>query len=167
MSVLLCMTEARFWSYAFKQWTLPEGFASFLAAKVTDPGTSPVTDPGTSVSPDPVEQAHTFWQDFFEAGWKVEAQADSDPDRRAASTLLQDIFWWSWPIVQWIGRLLAHCGFMLVTDSGTNTNKNDAFAKLLLAWLMDFFWRLGDTKCIEETHKLGREIEQRSQQADL
>ena len=56
---------------------------------------------------------------------------------------------------------------MLVTDSGTNTNKHDAFANSLLAWLMDFFWQLGDTKRIEETHKLGREVEQRGQQADL
>ena len=79
----------------------------------------------------------------------------------------EDIFWWNWSIVQWIGRLLAHCGFRLVTDSGTNANRNEAFAKFLLAWLMDFFWRIGDTKCIEETHRLGREVEQRGQQPDL
>ena len=62
---------------------------------------------------------------------------------------------------------MAHCGFRLVTDSGTNANRNEAFAKFLLAWLMDFFWRLGDTKCIEETHRLGRGVEQRGQQPDL
>ena len=54
---LIYLTEARFWSYAFKQWTLPEGFASFLASEVTDPG--------TSISPDPAEETHKFWQDLF------------------------------------------------------------------------------------------------------
>ena len=82
MSFLLCHTEARFWSYASKQWTLPEGFASFLASKGTDLG--------TSISKDPAEEAHEFWHDFFEAAWMVESQAGVDCDKKAASTLLQD-----------------------------------------------------------------------------
>ena len=72
MSFLLCLGEARFWSYAFKQWSLPEGFACFLVSPE-------VTDPGNSASSDQIKEAHQFWQDFFEAAWNVEAEADSDP----------------------------------------------------------------------------------------
>ena len=82
MSFLLCHTEARFWSYASKQWTLLEGFASFLASEVTDLG--------TSISEDPAEEAHELWHDFFEAAWMVESQACLGCDKKAASTLLQD-----------------------------------------------------------------------------
>ena len=83
MSFLLCHTEARFWSYASKQWTLPEGFASFLASKVTDLG--------TSISEDPAEEAHELWHDFFEAAWMVESEASClGSGQEAASTLLQD-----------------------------------------------------------------------------
>ena len=70
MSFLFCLTEARFWSYASKQWTLPEGFASFLAPAA--------------------KEAHDFWHDFFEAAWMVESEACLGSDKEAASTLLQD-----------------------------------------------------------------------------
>ena len=70
MSFLFCLTEARFWSYASKQWTLPEGFASFLAPAA--------------------KEAHDFWHDFFEAAWMVESEACLGSDKEAASNLLQD-----------------------------------------------------------------------------
>ena len=157
MSFLLCLGEARFWSYAFKQWSLPEGFACFLVSPE-------VTDPGNSASSDRIKEAHQFWQDFFEAAWKVEAAAESDHDWRAASEVLEEIAGGGGSLYNGFGRLLAHCGFA-VTDSGTH-GSNSAFSKLLFSWLNDFFLRIGDTKCIEETHRIGREAEMRWQQAN-
>ena len=101
MSFLCHFMEARWWSYAWKMWSLPEGFACFL-------------------SPDSGQQE--FWILFFAAAFAVEAAAASGPSGYEAAEVLKEVFWWRWPLVQWLVRLLEHCRCRLVTDLGTATS---------------------------------------------
>lgn len=143
MSFLLHLVEARWWSYAFKEWALPEGFACFLS---------------------PTSGQKEFWRSFFTAAFAIEAAAAAGPSGYDASVVLKEVFWWRWPLVQWLVRLLEHCRCNLVTDNGTASSP---IAHRIICLLADLEHRLGDTKCVEETHGMGRSSEKRGQQPDL
>ena len=143
MSFLCHFTEARWWSYAFKMWFLPEGFASFLS---------------------PTTGQQEFWTLFFSAAFAVEAAAVAGPSGYEAAELLKEVFWWRWPLVQWLVRLLEHCRCRLVTDLGTPTSP---MAGRLLRLLRDLYHRLGDTHCVEETHGFGRVPEKQGQKREV
>lgn len=101
---------------------------------------------------------------FFEVAFAIEAAAASGPSGYAAFAVLKEVFWWSWPLVQWLVRLLEHCRCDLVTDHGTVSSP---MAERIIQLLNDLLHRLGDTKCVEETHGMGRAKEKRGQQPDL
>ena len=143
MSFLCHMLEARWWSYSTIMWSLPEGFASFLS---------------------PTSGQSRFWAAFFTAAFAIEANAAAGPSGHAAFTVLKEVFWWNWPLVQWLARLLEHCRCRLVDEQGAVTSE---MAGRLIRLLHDLISRLGDTKCVEETHGMGRSIEQRGQKPDL
>ncbi len=69
------------------------------------------------------------------------------------SELRRQIYWLSWPINQWILRLFAHHLWQ----------GRPAIERLLLT----LFLRIGDTKGVEESHKIGRAMEKRDQQRDV
>ena len=98
MSFLLHLVEARWWSYAFKEWALPDGFACFLS---------------------PNSGQKEFWRSFFTVAFAVESASAAGPSGYDASVVLKEVFWWKWPLVQWLVRLLEHCRCNLVTDNGT------------------------------------------------
>jgi hypothetical protein len=66
--------------------------------------------------------------------------------------LCKEIYWLKWPLVQWLLRWLAQCHWFPSAE--------------LLEFTQTLFTRLGDTKCVEETHRLGRAQEKRGQQPD-
>ena len=61
--------------------------------------------------------------------------------------------WLSWPVCQWLLRTLAHFHF----------TSHPAWLYLFSA----IFTRIGDTKAVEESHKIGRAAEKRGQQPDV
>ena len=78
--------------------------------------------------------------------------------------VLKEVFWWKWPLVQWLVRLLEHCRCNLVTDNGTAPSP---IAHRIICLLADLVHRLGDTQCVEETDGMDRSSEKRGQQPDL
>ena len=58
MSFLCHFMEARWWSYAWKMWSLPEGFGCFLS---------------------PTTEQQEFWTLFFAAAFAVEIAAAAGP----------------------------------------------------------------------------------------
>ena len=136
MSFLLHFFEARWWSYAWISFALPEAFAAALAEGM---------------------QAIEFLQylkELWEAATFAEAIVGTGhPSAAGVVSLRQEIYWLDWPINQWLLRLMAH---FLWTPHPTIIN-----------FLLAFFLRLGDTLGVEETHRIGRGIEKRGQQADV
>jgi hypothetical protein len=136
MSFLCHFFEARWWSYAWMRFALPEGFAAVLAAG---------------------EQGIESLQ-FLRTLWDAATFAETIANTAHASAagvvnLRQEIYWLDWPVVQWILRLMAH---FLWAPHATVINV-----------LLTLFLRLGDSLCIEETHRIGRSMEKRDQQADV
>jgi hypothetical protein len=72
--------------------------------------------------------------------------------RHGAYNLYKEIYWLNWPLVQWLLRWLAQCHWLPSAE--------------LLEFTQTLFTRLGDTKCVEETHRLGRAQEKHGQQPD-
>ena len=93
----------------------------------------------------------------------AEATAAAGPSGHDAVTVLGEVHWWRWPLVQWLVRLLEHCHGRLITDGGIPTSE----MATRVTRLRDLFHRIGDTKCIVETHCMGRSIEKRGQQPDI
>ena len=136
MSFLCHFFEARWWSYAWMRFALPEGFAAVLAEG---------------------EQGMESLQ-FLRTLWDAAILAETitntgHPSAAGVISLRQEIYWLDWPVVQWILRLMSH---FLWAPHTTVVNL-----------LMTLFLRLGDTLCIEETHRIGRCMEKRDQQADV
>ena len=94
MSFLLHMVEARFWSYAWQQWSLPEGFAAYL--------------PTENGSKRDFQTLRTLW----EAATLAERVVNSGhPSASGVSQLRREVHWLSWPLTQGVLRLLAHHGW--------------------------------------------------------
>ena len=135
MSFLLHLMEARWWSYMSHEKAMPDRFAAIL---------SPV---------DSCRKALEYLSALWEASIQVESARNMGDSAAAAWKLRQEFCWLSWPLSQFIMRLLAHHNW-LPTSSVVN-------------FLQVLFNRIGDTKCIEETHRIGRAIEKRHQQPDV
>ena len=71
----------------------------------------------------------------------------------AAWELRKEIYWLSWPLCQYTMRLMAHHHWQAASP--------------VVDFLSDVFNRLGDSKCIEESHRVARGLEKRRQQPDL
>ena len=71
----------------------------------------------------------------------AEAAANRYP---GVGALREEIYWLSWPLVQWVLRWLAHFHFQL------------RHCSVVLAFIRLIFTRLGDTKMVEESHKIGK-----------
>jgi hypothetical protein len=87
---------------------------------------------------------------LWEASTDVESAAQEFP---SAATLRAEVYWLSWPICQWLLRTLAHFNF----------RSHAAWEALFTA----LFTRIGDTKGVEETRRIGRAEEKRGQQPDV
>ena len=136
MSFLCHFFEARWWSYAWMCFALPEGFAAVL------------------VEGEQGIEYLQFLRTLWDAATFAEAIANTaHPSAAGVVNLRQDIYWLDWPVVQWILRLMAH---FLWAPHATVINL-----------LLTLFLRLGDSLCIEETHRIGRSMEKRDQQADV
>lgn len=136
MSFLLHFSEARWWSYAWGHFALPEAFAAVLA------------DGPQGVAA--LKYLHLLWKAATFAG---SIEGAGNPSAAGVVSLRHQIYWLDWPITQWLLRLLAHFHW---TAHATIVN-----------YLRVFFRRLGDTLCVEETHGIGRGMEQRDQQPDV
>ena len=64
-----------------------------------------------------------------------------------------DVFWLDWPLVRLLLRLMAH--YLWVPHA------------VIVQFFLKFFLRLGDTLCVEESHRVGRGMEKRDQQPDV
>ena len=136
MSFLLHFAEARWWSYAWMCFALPEGFAAVLAEGVQA-----------------VEHLQ-FWRTLWEAATFAESvHGAGHPSAAGVAELREAIYWLDWPLVQWLLRLMAH--YLWVPHA------------VIVQFLLKLFLRLGDTLCVEESHRIGRSMEQRDQQADV
>jgi hypothetical protein len=87
---------------------------------------------------------------LYLASFDAESAAFEFP---AAATLRSAVHWLSWPVCQWLLRTLAHFHF----------TSHPAWLYLFRA----IFTRIGDTKAVEESHKIGRAAEKRGQQPDV
>ena len=131
MGFWLHFMEARLWSYAWQEYAYPEAFASLLSS--------------TSA-----ERSWKWAEKLWVASTDAEAVAHRMP---GAWRLRQEIYWLSWPLVQWMLRQMAHHGFRPQTN--------------ILEFIRLMFTRIGDTKASEESHKIGRNLEQHGQQRDV
>ena len=93
------------------------------------------------------DQAWTWAQQLWEASTDAEANAHMFP---AAWSLRQEVYWLSWALVQFVLRWMAHMNF------------KPAFG-FLCQFLLLCLKRLGDTKGVEETHRMGRGLENEGQ----
>ena len=128
--------EARFWSYAWRQWALPEAFAAILSLK-----------------DEVCRVALQDLQGLFQAATDAEMGRAQGEAGSGAYALRQEVYWLSWPLVDWLMRLLAHNHWLPLQQ--------------VLDVLLALFHRVGDSKCIEETHRIGRGKEKREQQPDV
>ena len=87
---------------------------------------------------DTLEHARELWT----AATDAEANASV---YFGAWSLRQEVYWLSWTLVQFVLRWLAH--------------ENFKTSESLLGFLSQLFHRIGDTKAIEESHRIGRESE--------
>ena len=131
MGFLLHFMEARLWSYAWQESAYPEAFAGLLSSSVA-------------------ESSWKWAKRLWEASTDAEANAHRFP---GAWRLRQEIYWLSWPLVQWLLRWMAHHDFRPHHE--------------ILEFIRLLFTRIGDTKAIEESHKIGRNLEKQSQQRDV
>lgn len=84
-------------------------------------------------APGALAQARQFWETMT----AIESFGDEFP---GLHELRQQVYWLSWPVTQLLFRLLAHTGF--------------AHDREVMAYIHQFFARIGDTKVIEESNKL-------------
>ena len=75
------------------------------------------------------------------------------PSASGVVQLRQEIYWLDWPITQWLMRLMAHHCWVPHST--------------IINFLLIFFVRIGDTLCVEESHRVGRGMEKRDQQPDV
>ena len=85
---------------------------------------------------------------FWVAVTDVEAMGEGD-----AWELRQEIYWLSWPLCQHTMRLMAHHRWQA--------------AGPVVDFLSVLFNRLGDSKCVEESHRVAPSLEKRRQQPDI
>ena len=89
------------------------------------------------------------WSNSAEvAATDVEATREED-----AWKLRKEIYWLSWPLSQYIMRLMAHHRWQAASP--------------VVDFLNVVSNRLGDSKCIEESHRIARGLEKRRQQPDV
>ena len=91
MSMMLHTLEARLWSQAWIERTMPDMVAGLLA-------------PDAELRDERFRYAEDLWQ----ASIHAESHQDFEP---GAWELRQRIYWLDWPAVQWLMRLLAHFHF--------------------------------------------------------
>ena len=128
MGFLLHFMEARLWSYAWCQFAYPEAFAALFNDQAAD-------------------KAWSWAAQLWTASTDAEASAHAFP---SAWTLRQQIYWLTWPLVQFVLRWMAHMHFQ------PSAGFLSEFLRLCLK-------RIGDTKAIEATHKIGRALETEGQ----
>ena len=133
MSFLLNFLEQRLWTYAWHQFSLPESFAATL-------------HPNVLIAQSALERINRLWV----ASTDAESSAQQFP---GAAALRSEVYWLSWPINQWLLRVLAHFHFL----------QHPTWVSLFRT----LYRRIGDSKCIEETHRIGRATEKRGQQPDV
>lgn len=85
-------------------------------------------------------------KELWTAATDAEANQHLHPE---AWDLRQEVYWLSWALVQFLLRWLAHVGFQP--------------CPAIHAFLCRIFLRIGDTKCVEESHKIGRGLETKGQ----
>ena len=66
---------------------------------------------------------------------------------------MEQVYWLRWPAVDTLLRILAHHQWRPHPE--------------VVGLLHRLFTRIGDTKCVEESHKIGRGMEKRDQQPDV
>ena len=120
-SLLLYTLEARFWSCAGNEETIPGLLAGLCS--------------------DSQEHREVVYQKA-RAMWEAATKYESSARHPAMSALRAEIYWLSWPASQWHLRLLAHFHFQ---DN-----------EQMLRYFRRLFTRVGDTKCIEDSHKVAR-----------
>lgn len=142
MSFLLHFMEARWWSCAWQRFALPEAFAGIL-------------HPTESQSI--MEELRGLHQAAVDVQCGLHAGIDLGPAITQAlpraRELLEQVYWLSWPAVDTLLRFLAHHHWAPHPD--------------VICLLRRLFTRIGDTKCVEESHKIGRGMEKRDQQPDV
>ena len=94
---------------------------------------------------------------FLRTLWDAATFAESvhgagHPSAAGVCALREEIYWLDWPIAQWLLRLMAHFSWLPHA--------------VILQFLLKFFLRLADTLCVEESHRVGRGMEQHEQQPD-
>ena len=132
MGFLLHFMEARLWSYAWFQYSFPEAFAALFSDEYAD-------------------KAWKLAQQLWEASVDAESNANTFP---SAWSLRQQVYWLSWPLVQFVLRWMAHMHFKPAGG-------------FLCEFLRMCLTRIGDTKCVEETHRIGRGLENQGQRRVL
>ena len=85
---------------------------------------------------------------FWVAVTDIEAMGQGD-----AWELRKEMYWLSWPLCQHTMRLMAHHRWQA--------------AGPVVDFLSVLFNRLGDSKCVEESHRVARSLEKRRQQPDV
>ena len=98
------------------------------------------------LSPNRASEAWEDARELWVAATDAEASAHTLPSVR---TLRQEVYWLSWTLVQFVFRWLAQVDFKPCHG--------------ILSFLLMLFRRIGDTKCIEESHKIGRQLERKGQ----
>ena len=134
-SFLFLILEARFWAYAEGQHRWPGKFAGLLHGMDLEclrTGYGLISSP---VGSDILDQARVFWDICTE----VESAQNMFP---GMAELRKQVYWMDWPICQLSFRLMAQCHWEPVDR--------------ILKFIRRLFVRIGDTKGIEETHKIIR-----------
>ena len=142
MSFLLNFMEARWWSCAWQRFALPEAFAGVL---------HPTESESILLELKELYQASVDVQCGLHPGIGLGPECESALPR--AADLLQNVYWLRWPAVDLLLRILAHHQWRAQPE--------------LVGLLQRLFTRTGDTKCVEESHKIGRGMEQRDQSPNV
>ena len=85
--------------------------------------------------------------------WVAVTDVEAMGEEGVAWKLRQEIYWLSWPLCQHKMRLIAHHRWQA--------------AGPVVDFLSVLFNRLGDSKCVEESHRVARSLEKRRQQPDV
>ena len=92
-------------------------------------------------------------QDTWES-WEIATLAESAAkELSGVEQLRSEAYFLDWPVVQYSFRLLAHCHFR--------------FCPELQKWLLKLFVRIGDSKLIEDSNKIIRNLEQHDQEPNI
>ena len=95
-----------------------------------------------------------FWRTLWDAATFAESvHGAGRPSAAGVCALREEIYWLDWPIVQLLLRLMAHFSWLPHV--------------VIMQLLLKFSLRLADTLCVEESHRVGRGMEQREQQPDV